>query len=171
ASRVGARYRWPAYRHGRGTQPESGTQRERCCRTSPLPSTEADRRACNRRRDSCCRGTSRQCRRPAARREAGTQLSCPIFNARRAWHEARAPLNFMPGKRVQFDDGTWQAIRAVCQQTDSTFQEIAAEAFADLLKKHHQPVGFMAALEESLGGRGKRPRKRRTVRPLRKSRS
>ncbi len=28
---------------------------------------------------------------------------------------------------------------------------IAAEAFADLLKKHHQLVGFMAALDERLG--------------------
>jgi hypothetical protein len=48
----------------------------------------------------------------------------------------------MPGKRVQFDDDAWQAITAVCQQTGSTFQEIAAEAFADLLEKHHQPVGL-----------------------------
>jgi hypothetical protein len=46
-------------------------------------------------------------------------------------------------------------------QTGSTFQELAAEAFADLLKKHHQPVGFMAALEESLGGRGKSSRKKK----------
>jgi len=101
STRVGTPYRLPASRHGRGTQPESGTQRERCCRTSPLPSTEADRRACNRRRDSCCRGTSRRCRRPAARREAGTQLSCRIFNARRAWHEARPPLKLVHARQAR----------------------------------------------------------------------
>ena len=32
-----------------------------------------------------------------------------------------------------------------------TFQEIADEAFADLLKKHKQPVGLMASLKESVG--------------------
>jgi hypothetical protein len=69
----------------------------------------------------------------------------------------------MPGKRVQFDDDTWQAIQMVCHQTGSTFQELAAEAFADLLKKHNQPVGFMAALEESLGGRGKPSRKKKAT--------
>jgi hypothetical protein len=69
----------------------------------------------------------------------------------------------MPGKRVQFDDDTWQAIQMVCEQTGSTFQELAAEAFADLLKKHNQPVGFMAALEESLGGRGKPSRKKKAT--------
>ena len=65
----------------------------------------------------------------------------------------------MHGKRVQFDDDTWHAIEAVAYQTGSTFPELAAQAFADLLKKHHQPVGFFAALEQSLGGYG-RSRKR-----------
>jgi hypothetical protein len=67
----------------------------------------------------------------------------------------------MRGKRVQFDNDTWEAIEAVMDKTSSTFQEIASEAFADLLKKHHQPVGFMAALEEVLGGHKKRSRKKK----------
>ena len=58
----------------------------------------------------------------------------------------------MPGKRVQFDDETWQA---VASQQGKTFQELADEAFKDLLKKHHQPVGLKAALKESVGGRSK----------------
>jgi len=65
----------------------------------------------------------------------------------------------MHGKRVQFDEDTWHAIEAVAHQTGSTFPELAAEAFADLLKKHHQPVGFFAALEQSLGGHGRSRRK------------
>jgi hypothetical protein len=61
----------------------------------------------------------------------------------------------MPGKRVQFDDETWQAIDAVASEQDKTFQELADEAFKDLLKKHRQPVGLKAALKESVGARGK----------------
>ena len=67
----------------------------------------------------------------------------------------------MHGKRVQFDDDTWHAIEAVADEMGSTFPELAAEAFADLLRKHHQPVGFFAALEQSLGGHGN-PRKKKT---------
>lgn len=48
----------------------------------------------------------------------------------------------MPGKRVQFDDETWQAIDAVAHDRGKTFQELADEAFKDLLKKHRQPVGL-----------------------------
>jgi hypothetical protein len=55
----------------------------------------------------------------------------------------------MPGKRVQFDDDTWQAIQAVARETGKSFQELASTAFADLLAKHKQPVGFKAALEAS----------------------
>lgn len=61
----------------------------------------------------------------------------------------------MPGKRVQFDDETWQAIDAVARGRGKSFQELADEAFKDLLKKHDQPVGLKAALKESVGGKGK----------------
>ena len=61
----------------------------------------------------------------------------------------------MPGKRVQFDDETWQAIDAVARGRGKSFQELADEAFKDLLKKHRQPVGLKAALKESVGGKGK----------------
>jgi hypothetical protein len=66
----------------------------------------------------------------------------------------------MPGKRVQFDDETWQAIDAVAHQRGKTFQELADEAFKDLLKKHRQPVGFKAALKESVGIKGKARREK-----------
>lgn len=61
----------------------------------------------------------------------------------------------MPGKRMQFDDETWAAIDAVARERGQTFQELADEAFKDLLKKHRQPVGLKAALKESVSGRGK----------------
>jgi len=61
----------------------------------------------------------------------------------------------MPGKRVQFDDETWAAIDAVAKSRSKSFQELADEAFKDLLKKYRQPVGLKAALKESVGGKGK----------------
>ncbi len=56
----------------------------------------------------------------------------------------------MIGKRVQFDDATWRAIEAVADDTGKAFQELADEAFGDLLQKHKQPVGLKAALKESM---------------------
>jgi predicted transcriptional regulator len=56
----------------------------------------------------------------------------------------------MPGKRVQFDDDTWQAIDGLATRLDKSFQDLAGEAFKDLLKKHQQPVGLKAALKESI---------------------
>src|SRR5262245_29539398 len=50
----------------------------------------------------------------------------------------------MPGKRVQFEHETWQAIDAVASQRGKTFRDRADEAFKDLLKKHHQSVGLKA---------------------------
>ncbi len=64
----------------------------------------------------------------------------------------------MIGKRVQFDEETWEAIKPVMGDSGHSFQELADEAFADLLKKRKQPVGLKAALKESVG---KRSQKRR----------
>ena len=66
----------------------------------------------------------------------------------------------MVGKRVQFDDETWAAIEAVASESRRSFQDIADEAFADFLKKHKQPVGLKAALEESIAAKPKRAGKR-----------
>ena len=59
----------------------------------------------------------------------------------------------MVGKRVQFDDDTWEAIEALMRDSGSSLQKLTGEAFADLLKKHKQPVGLKASLKESLGGK------------------
>ena len=69
----------------------------------------------------------------------------------------------MPGKRVQFDDDTWDAIEAVSHDSGESLQELAAEAFKDLLKKRKQPVGLKAALKESVGP-SQRPKLPRSVR-------
>lgn len=56
----------------------------------------------------------------------------------------------MPGKRVQLDDETFQALALLARDSMKDFQELADEAFADLLKKHHRPVGLKDALRQSL---------------------
>ena len=42
----------------------------------------------------------------------------------------------MPGKRVQFDQETWNALDLLARESMWDFQELADEAFADLLRKH-----------------------------------
>jgi len=57
----------------------------------------------------------------------------------------------MPGKRVQFDGETWAALDVLARDRMATFQELADEAFADLLKKHGRPVDLKTALRKSAG--------------------
>jgi hypothetical protein len=57
----------------------------------------------------------------------------------------------MPGKRIQLDDETWSELRLMALDRTMTFQELADEAFADLLKKHGRPVDLRAALRKSAG--------------------
>jgi hypothetical protein len=56
----------------------------------------------------------------------------------------------MPGKRVQFDEETWAAIELLAKDTMGDFQELADEAFRDLLAKHGRPVGLKNQLKRSL---------------------
>jgi hypothetical protein len=57
----------------------------------------------------------------------------------------------MPGKRIQIDDESWAALDLLARDRMMTFQELADEAFADLLKKHGRPVDLRAALRRSAG--------------------
>lgn len=55
----------------------------------------------------------------------------------------------MHGKRVQFDDETWAAVDLLGKDSMKTFQELADEAFRDLLKKHGRPTSLKEALRRS----------------------
>jgi hypothetical protein len=57
----------------------------------------------------------------------------------------------MPGKRVHLDEETWQALDLLARDQMKTFQELADEAFADLLRKHDRPVDLKDALRRSAG--------------------
>ena len=61
----------------------------------------------------------------------------------------------MPGKRVQIDDESWAALDLLARDRMMTFQELADEAFADVLKKHGRPVDLRSALRKSAGAAAK----------------
>ena len=57
----------------------------------------------------------------------------------------------MPGKRVQLDEETWRQLDLLGHDQMKDFQELADEAFRDLLKKHGRPVDLKDALRRSAG--------------------
>ena len=52
-------------------------------------------------------------------------------------------------KQIEFDGETFLALNERAADRMATFQELADEAFRDLLKKHGRPVGLKAALKQS----------------------
>lgn len=57
----------------------------------------------------------------------------------------------MPGKRIAFDDETFAALDMLGKDQMKTFQELADEAFRDLLRKHGRPASLKEALRRSAG--------------------
>jgi predicted DNA-binding ribbon-helix-helix protein len=53
------------------------------------------------------------------------------------------------GKRVIFDRETWNALDLMARDRMMTLQELADEAFRDLLKKHGRPTDLRSALKQS----------------------
>ena len=52
-------------------------------------------------------------------------------------------------KLIAFDDDTFDKLRQLARDRMATFQELADEAFADLLKKHGVPIDLRDALRKS----------------------
>jgi hypothetical protein len=52
-------------------------------------------------------------------------------------------------KIVALDEETFHALQVLARDRFATFQELADEAFADLLAKHHRPVTLRDALKKS----------------------
>jgi hypothetical protein len=73
----------------------------------------------------------------------------------------------MPGKRVQFDDEMLRALNLLARNRMRGFQELAEEAFGDLLRKH--PTDLRCALRHGAdadrGGQS-RPKSNRPVADL-----
>jgi hypothetical protein len=62
----------------------------------------------------------------------------------------------MVGKRVQFDEETWEAIQAVARQRGRTFQQLADEAFKEILQEEARAAGGQAGFCSSILGIGAR---------------
>lgn len=56
----------------------------------------------------------------------------------------------MPRKLIEFDEDTLQKLTMLGRDRMATFQELADEAFADLLKRHGVPVDLNDALKKSV---------------------
>jgi len=52
-------------------------------------------------------------------------------------------------KLIEFDDETWHAIDLLARDSMKTWQELADEAFRDLLDKHGRPTDLRTALKQS----------------------
>jgi len=53
-------------------------------------------------------------------------------------------------KIIEFDDATFSALKLLASDRTSSLQELADEAFSDLLKKHGRPTNLKEALKQSL---------------------
>ena len=74
-------------------------------------------------------------------------------------------------KLIAFDDDTFDKLKQLARDRMATFQELADEAFADLLKKHGIPVDLKDALRKS-AALAKAPARGNTrSNPARKSKS
>jgi len=66
-----------------------------------------------------------------------------------AKRQHEAPAKREVGKRVAFDRATWMALDLYARDSMKSFQELADEAFADLLAKHDRPTDLKDALRRS----------------------
>lgn len=65
-------------------------------------------------------------------------------------------------KLIGFDDDTLDKLTQLGRDRMATIQELADEAFADLLKKHGVPIDLPDALRKSVKNAGQPPSPRRT---------
>ena len=54
------------------------------------------------------------------------------------------------GKKVVFDLATWQILDLLARDRMMTFQELADEAFLDILRKYNRPYDTRDALKRSI---------------------
>jgi len=74
-------------------------------------------------------------------------------------------------KLIAFDDDTFDKLKQLARDRMATFQELADEAFADLLKKHGIPVDLKDALRKSAALAKAPARGNARSNPARKSKS
>jgi hypothetical protein len=67
-------------------------------------------------------------------------------------------------KLIEFDDDTFDKLKQLARDRMATLQELADEAFADLLKKHGVPIDLKDALRKSAKLEAEPSSKRRKAR-------
>ena len=61
----------------------------------------------------------------------------------------RPHQNYIRRKLIEFAPEIWLALDMFAKDTGRTVQDLADEAFTDLLAKYHRPTSFKEALRES----------------------
>jgi hypothetical protein len=67
---------------------------------------------------------------------------------------SRRPRRMTLRKLIEFDDDTFAKLKQLARDRMATFQELADEAFADLMKKHGIPIDLKDALRKSAAKSG-----------------
>jgi len=65
-------------------------------------------------------------------------------------------------KLIEFDDETFDKLKQLARDRMGTLQELADEAFADLLKKHGIPIDLKDALRKSVARSNGAPAKKKS---------
>jgi hypothetical protein len=73
----------------------------------------------------------------------------------------------VPGKRIQFDKETLSQLNTLASDNMKSFQELADEAFRDLLKKHGVPTTLKEALRRSAKEGNARATRKKTTKKRR----
>jgi hypothetical protein len=93
----------------------------------------------------------------------GAGMTAKIAKARDV-NRAQAPRQ--KRKLIEFDPETWNALELFARDSMKSIQEIADEAFADVLKKHRRPTGLKEARRVSVrqppGGLKNGPKSKRS---------
>jgi non-homologous end joining protein Ku len=74
-------------------------------------------------------------------------------------------------KLIAFDDDTFDKLKQLARDRMGTIQELADEAFADLLRKHGVPIDLKDALRKSASSTRSPAKDRSRSSPSRKSKS
>jgi hypothetical protein len=77
----------------------------------------------------------------------------------------------MMRKLIAFDEDTFDKLKQLARDRMGTFQELADEAFADLLKKHGIPIDLKDALRKSARLAAEPDKKNTSKKASRKTRS
>jgi uncharacterized protein with von Willebrand factor type A (vWA) domain len=80
---------------------------------------------------------------------------CTMARAKSTSKPAEAPER---RKLIAFDEETFRALDLLARDSMSTVQELADEAFRDLLKKHGRPTDLRTALRKSAADAGSPPK-------------